>query len=164
MRFQFQLEGLLRVRRLLEQQARERLDESMSTLRSLDHRLAQASEWSRNTACARSTSAPIPAAELQFIESVLLQANMAIADCSRRKQAEEQRAAELRYAYLDARLERKTVDTLRNNALRLFQIEQARHEQSALDEIFLGKLIYSRNAVTHAAKPEPEMNHDRNLT
>ena len=54
---------------------------------------------------------------------------------SSRKQEEEQRAAELRAAYLQARRERKTVSTLRENALREFQTEQSRREQAEMDEI-----------------------------
>jgi flagellar export protein FliJ len=146
MRFQFHLEGLLRVRSLLERQARERLEASLSSIRALEHDLDEAARWSRQTAKISSTKKLLPAAELQFIESVLRQTGEAIAHCQRRKQAEEQRAAELRAAYLDARRERKTVSTLRENALHRFQTEQSRREQSELDEIYLGKLVHSRNA------------------
>jgi flagellar export protein FliJ len=146
MRFQFHLEGLLRVRRVLEREARGRLGESLSTIRELEHELAEAILWTQQTAKSRSAQEPIPAAEMQFIESVLRQTRDAIDRCAIRKQAEEQRAAELRFAYLEARRERKTVSTLRENALRQFQIEQSRREQHELDEIFLGKLIHARNA------------------
>lgn len=134
------------MRRLLEQQARERLEESMIEIRTIERRLTEAIQWNEQTARTRSEGAPLPAAELQFVESVLLQTKAAIADCQRRKQSAEQRAAELREAYLLARLERKTVSTLRENALRQFQIEQSRREQNQLDEIFLGKLIHARNS------------------
>jgi flagellar export protein FliJ len=157
MRFQFQLEGLLRVRRLLERQARERLDESMIKIRSLEQSLAEAIQWSENTARVSAAKRVLPATELQFIDSVLRQTKKAIADCERKKQYEEQHAAELRAEYLFARRERKTVGTLRENALRQFQIEQSRRDQSELDEIFLGKLIHMRNAAQQAAtirKPE----------
>lgn len=151
MQFRFQLEGLLRVRLLLERQARERLDETMMRVRFLEHSLAEATEWSRKTAAVCSSRNRIPAAELQFIESILRQTQAAIAHCQDQKEEEDERAAELRADYLFARRERKTVGTLRENALRQFQTEQARRQQSELDEMFLGKLLRSRNGAQQAA-------------
>ncbi len=160
MPFRFQLEGVLRIRKLLEDQARRRLDESMMHIRALEHSLAEASEWSRKTARLRASDQIIPAAEVQFIESVLRQTTEAIAQTHRQKQSEEQRAAEFRAAYLNARQERETVSTLRENALRRYQAEQSRRQQSEQDELFLGKLIGSRNATrqaraTSAPQPDP---------
>jgi flagellar export protein FliJ len=153
MRFQFQLEGLLHVRRLLEQQARERLDESMLRIRALEQNLAEAAEWIRQTARSSVCRKPLPACELHFVETVLGRTHEAIRQCELRKQAEERRASELRAAYLQARRERKTVSTLRDNALRQFQIESSRREQSALDELFLGKLLRSRNIAQTSGAP-----------
>ncbi len=130
----------------------------MMRLRALEHSLAEATEWSQNTAATRASNKLLPAAEVQFIESVLRQTAEAITRAQRQKQEEEQRAAELRAAYLDARRERKTVSTLRENALRQFQAEQSRRDQSELDEIFLGKLIHARNATGNPAKQNPEPN------
>ncbi len=146
MPFHFQLEGLLRLRRLLEDQARQRLDESMMRIRALEHSLTEAIDWSRNTARVRAAKGSLAAAEVQFIESVLRQTQAAIAQCQRQKQQEEQRAAELRAAYLIARRERETLSTLRDHALCRFQAEQSRRQQSELDEIFLAKQIHFRNA------------------
>lgn len=154
MGFRFQLEGLLRLRRLLERQACERLDESMMRLRALEHRLAEAAEWRQNTAATCASKQLLPAAEVQFIESVLRQTTEAITRGQHQKQEEEQRTAEFRASYLDARRERKTISTLRENALRQFRAEQARRDQSALDEMFLAKLIHTRNAVGKATNPE----------
>jgi flagellar export protein FliJ len=145
MRFHFPLEGLLRVRRLLEDQARERLEESMMRLGALEHRLAEAAQWNQQTARTCASSKPLPAIEMQFIESILRQTREAISQCQRQKQAEEQRAAQLRAAYLLARRERKTVSTLRDNALRQFQIEQSRRQQAEMDDRFLGKLLHARH-------------------
>ena len=150
MPFNFQFEGLLRVGRLLERQSRERLDESMMRIRALEHSLEEAIQWNQQTARTGSAKFMLPAAELQYIESVLHQSRTAIAHCRHQKESEEQRAAELRAAYLLARRERKTVSTLRENALRQFQIEQSRREQSEMDEIFLGKLIHTRHAMANA--------------
>jgi flagellar biosynthesis chaperone FliJ len=51
------------------------------------------------------------------------------------------------------------VETLRENALREFQTEQARREQATLDDSFLGKLLHSRNiARTATADANPELN------
>jgi len=145
MRFHFTLEGLLRVRKLLEDQARERLEESMMRVSALEHRLAEAAEWSRQTADSYASPKALPAIEMHFIESVLRQTREAIAQCQRQKLAEEQRAAQLRAAYLQARRERKTVSTLHDNALRQFQIEQSRRQQAEMDDHFLGKLLHSRH-------------------
>jgi flagellar export protein FliJ len=166
MRFQFRLEGLLRVRRLLERQARGRLDESLLCVRGLEHSLAEAAAWKQRTVKLRAAQKILPAAEVQFIESILRQTQEAIHQCQLQKQAEEQRAAELRTAYLDARRERKTVSTLRENALRQFQVEQLRLDQHELDEIYLGKLIHSRNAsaTPETASTELDSVDDRNLT
>ncbi len=150
MSFRFQLEGLLRVRRLLEDQARQRLDESMMHIRALEHSLAEAADWSRKTARARTSEKLLPAAEVQFIEFILRQTEEAIHRQQRQKQLEEQRASHLRAAYVDARRERETVSTLRQNALRHFQAEQSRRRQSELDEIFLGKLVHSRDSATES--------------
>jgi flagellar export protein FliJ len=150
MRFSFQLEGLLRVRRLLESHARERLDESMMRIRALEHSLAEAARWTQQTADLRTANTFLPAAELQFVESVLRRTQDAITHCRDQRHAEEQHAAELRAAYLHARRERKTIGTLRENALRQFQIEQSRRDQSDLDDIFLGKLVHSRIAKRQA--------------
>jgi len=159
MSFHFQLEAVLRLRSLLEDQARRRLDESMMHIRALEHSLAEAIQWSQETARVRASEKLLPAAEVQFIESVLRQTKKSIAHTQRQKQCEEQRAAGLRAAYLDARRERETLNTLRENAHRRYQTEQSRRQQSELDEIFLGKLIHSRNAARQAAAsaiPQPE--------
>lgn len=146
MRFHFQLEGLLRVRRLLELQARERLDESLMHLHALEHSLTDARRWHLQTARIRSSKNFLPACELQFVESVLHQAQEAIRQCEHRKEAAERTTSELRSTYLEARRARKTLSILREHALRQFQTEQARREQSSLDEMFLGKLVHTRNA------------------
>jgi flagellar export protein FliJ len=159
MRFQFSLEGLLRVRRLLERQARERLDESMMRIGALEHSLAEAQHFCEATAKVCSSQKPIPAIEVQFVESILRQTREAMAQCRLQKFAEEQRAAELRAAYLLARRERKTVSTLRDNALRQFQIEEARREQAEMDDRFLGKLLHARNIARQTnAGTNPEGN------
>jgi flagellar export protein FliJ len=160
MRFQFQLEGLLRVRLLLERQARERFEESIMRLHALEHRLAEAAQWSRDTAAQGSSQKGVAAAELQFIEAVLRQAQEAIAQGERQKQVEERRAADLQTAYLDARRERKTVGTLRKNAFRQFLAEQSRRDQSALDDAFLAKLIHTRNTA-RPSSPEANPEADR---
>jgi flagellar export protein FliJ len=131
----------------------------MMRIRALEQSLAQAVTWSRQAAQIRSSMKGLPAAELQFIESVLHQTQEAITQCQHQKLAEEQRATELRTAYLQARRERKTVSTLRANALQLFEAEQFRSEQNDLDEVFLGKLVRSRNAA-HLATSDatPELN------
>ncbi len=164
MRFRFQMEGLFRVRRLLEQQARERLDESMSRVRRLEHSLTDASKWVRQTEQTRMESAGLPAAELQYIDSVLRQTQRAMVTCEHQKHAEEQKSSKLRAAYLTARQGRETIETLRENALLQFNREQSRREQSTLDESFLAKLVHSRNAEKPDAKINPEALDDRNLT
>lgn len=164
MRFHFPLEGLLRVRRLLEVQARESLEKSMMRVAALESSVAEARRWTQETADLRAASQPLPAVELQYIECILQQTREAILQCERQKQAEEQRASELRASYLLARRDRKTVSTLRDNALKQFESEQARRRQSELDDYFLGKLLRERNAPQSGAGAEPKQNDDRNLT
>jgi len=156
MRFDFKLEGLLRVRKLLETQARDRLDESMMRIQALEHTLTEAHNWSESTARVLAAKGVLPACELQFADSVLHQAREGIRQCELRKKTEEQLAAELRASYMKARRGRKTISTLRENSLRLFQIEQARREQSALDEMFLGKMIHARNSNRKVSKATSE--------
>jgi len=156
MPFHFQLETVLRLRSLLEEQARRRLDEAMMHIHALQHSLDEAAAWSQQTARARAAETLLPAAEMQFIESVLAKTRQSIVLSQRQKECEEQRAAQLRAAYLDARRERETVSTLRDNALVKFQAEQYRRQQSEMNEIFLGKLTHSRNAAKHAGRePKP---------
>lgn len=154
MRFHFQLEGLLRVRHLLERQARERLDESLMRLHTLERSLTEAQRWSNQTARIRASKNFLPACELHFVESVLRQSREAIRQCEQRKEQEHQLSTELRNVYLQTRRERKTVSTLRENALLQFQIEQARREQSMLDEMFLGRLVHRRNAAHDGVEME----------
>jgi flagellar export protein FliJ len=122
----------------------------MMRIGALERSLAEAAQWSRETARICSPQKSLPAIKLQFIESILLQTREAIAQCHRQKQEEEQRAAQLRAAYLLTRRQRKTVSTLRDNALRQFQIEQSRRQQAEMDDLYLGKLMRSRNG----AQPE----------
>jgi flagellar export protein FliJ len=147
MRFHFPLEGLLHVRSLLEDQARDRLEQCMMRIGALEHSLAEAHEWSEKTARIRSSKKRLPATELQFIEAVLRQTETAIGQCLQQKQQEEERARVLRAAYLLARRDRKTVSTIRDNALRQYEIEQSRRLQSEMDEVFLGKLLHQHNRV-----------------
>jgi flagellar export protein FliJ len=153
MRFQFTLEGLLRVRKLLEDQAREHLEESMMRIAALEHSLMEAQQWSQQSARICSSQNRLPAIELQFIESILRQTREAIALCRKQKQEEEQRATELRAAYLLARRERRTISTLRDNALCRFQIEQSRRQQAEMDDHFLGKLLHARNGARPESNP-----------
>ena len=150
MRFHFPLEGLLHVRLLLEGQARDRLEQCMMRIGAFEHSLAEAHEWSDKTARIRSSKKRLPATELQFIEAVLRQTEAAIGHCQQLKQQEEERAGMLRAAYLLARRDRKTVSTIRDNALRQYEIEQSRRLQSEMDEAFLGKLLHQRNSVLQA--------------
>ena len=146
MKFHFPLEGLLRVRCLLEEQARERLEQCLMRIGSLERRLAEAQQWSLQTARICSSEKNLPAIEMQFVNGILSQTQEAMTRCYRQKQEEEERAGQLRAIYLLARRERKTVSTLRENALRQHQMEQARRQQAEMDDLFLGKLVYSRIA------------------
>ena len=164
MQFNFRLEALLRIRRLLERQARERLDGALEHERRLKRQLAEAASWREETA--RQTSdRPIPAAELHFVDSVLQQTARAATQCEEQRRRTEEQADELRRIYLASRRARKTVSTLRANALHQFQLEQARREQLALDEIFLGKLIRARTPDHPAESVTNETSSDdKNLT
>ena len=156
MQFHFSLEGLLRVRQLLEDQARERLDRSMMRIASLKRSLEDAQRWCVETAKACALNDKLPAVELQYIASILHRTREAIAQCRQEKQTEEERAGDLRAAYLAARRERETVGTLRENALRQFRMEQSRRQQSELDDHFLGRLSYARRKEQAGSEALPE--------
>jgi flagellar export protein FliJ len=144
MAFEFQLEGLLRVRRLFEQQAQQRLDESMMRLRGLERKLQDAIAWSAKTAGIAASAQSLPAAELIYIDNVLRQVRRAIERLRIKLQEEERRAIELRAAYLKARLERRMVSALRDDARRRYELEVERREQDEVDEIFLRNLSHAR--------------------
>ena len=144
MAFEFQLEGLLRVRRLFEQQAQQRLDESMMRLRGLERKLQDAIAWSAKTAGIAASAQSLPAAELIYIDNVLRQVRRAIERLRIKLQEEERRAIELRAAYLKARRERRMVSALRDDARRRYELEVERREQDEVDEIFLRNLSHAR--------------------
>ena len=144
MAFEFQLEGLLRVRRLFEQQAQQRLDESMMRLRGLERNLQDAVAWNAKTAGIAASAQSLPAAELIYIDNVLRQVRRAIERLRIKLQEEERRAIELRAAYLKARLERRMVSALRDDARRRYELEVERREQDEVDEIFLRNLSHAR--------------------
>jgi flagellar export protein FliJ len=152
MPFEFQLEGLLRVRRLFEQQAQQRLDESMMRLRGLERNLQDAVAWNAKTAGIAASAQSLPAAELIYIDNVMRQVRRAIERLRIELQEEERRAIELRAAYLKARRERRMVSALRDDARRRYELEAERREQDEVDEIFLSNLSHAHGS---AASSDP---------
>lgn len=150
MAFHFQLDAVLRIRKLVEEQARLRLDQSAMRLRRMEQSLTRAEEWSRQSVRARSSIKRLPGAEVSFSGMVMQQTRQAMEDCRKQIEAEEKRSAELREAYLTARMERRTLGTLRENALRSYEAEETRREQDELDESFLGKMARLRNNGTRS--------------
>jgi len=144
MRFEFQLEGVLRVRTLLENQARERLESSISHMHALEQSLHYAHLWREKTEQVLARKAFLPACEFQFVEMALRQASEAIQNCERLKKEAEAETSVLRDRYLSARRDRETLSTLRDRALSEFNMELARREQASLDDIFAGRSVYLR--------------------
>jgi flagellar export protein FliJ len=127
---------VLRIRRLMEEQAQRRLGECLIRIRAAERRLAEAEAWSEATARACHKTR-LPAAEWGFVDMVLRRTQEAIREHRRQLQAEERRATELRSAYLKARIERRKLSSLREQAWKLYEAETARREQDELDEAFL---------------------------
>jgi flagellar export protein FliJ len=144
MGFHFPLEGLLRVRRLLEEQSERRLQESLMRIGALEHSLDEATRWSQQTARLCAANQRLPAVEAQFIDRILRRTAEAMAACRHQLQSEQERASQLRAAYLRARREREMVSTLREQALERWEREQARRTQAEMDDRYLGKLVYGR--------------------
>ena len=141
MRFHFALNGVLHVHELLEEQARERLETCLLKLHAVEHRMADGRRWRERSARVRARMKKLPAIELQFVEQVLGQADVAIARLEAARVELERQSAELREAYLAAHRQRETLSTLREHALLRHRAEEHRLEQRVLDEFHLGKLL-----------------------
>lgn len=131
-RFRFRLEGLLRLRRLRERQARRELAEALRALRDAERRCQDAHgnlrEAERHLAQAQG------AWELRWwAEAVdVRRRQLEAAEASR---AEASRLADERWArFLQLRRDRKVVERVRERRWTLHRREQERREQAQLDE------------------------------
>jgi flagellar export protein FliJ len=144
MRFHFPLDGVLHVRLLLEEQARERLETCLLKLRAVEHRMSEGRRWRERSARVRARMKKLPAIELQFVEHVLGQADVALSRLEAARVELARQASELRAVYLGAHRERETLSTLREAALVRHRADELRREQRALDEFHLGKMLRAR--------------------
>jgi flagellar export protein FliJ len=144
MRFHFRLDGVLHVRLLMEEQARERLEACLLRLRAVEHRMAEGRRWRERSARVRARMKKLPAIELQYVEQVLSQADVALSRLEAARVELARQAADLRAVYLAAHRERETLTTLREAALVRYRAEELRREQRALDEFQLGKMLRAR--------------------
>ncbi len=144
MRFHFALDGVLHVHELVEEQARERLESCLLKLHAVEQRMADGRRWREHSSRVRARMKKLPAIELQFVEYVLNQADVALARLDAARAELARQAAGLREAYLAAHRRRETLSTLREQALLRHRNEEVRREQRALDEFHLGKLLRAR--------------------
>ncbi len=160
MRFHFPLDGVLHVRLLLEEQAREHLESCLLKLRAVEHRMAEGRRWRERSARVRARMKKLPAIELQFVEHVLGQADVALSRLEGARVELARQASELRAVYLAAHRERETLSTLREAALVRHRAEELRREQQTLDEFHLGKMLRTRSEerLVAAANQTPDEN------
>jgi flagellar export protein FliJ len=137
--FHFPLEGCLRHRRWLEQQAERQLAQSAHAvavvrveLASLKLGLTQA-RLDRRTALEEN----LTGAELHFADWTEVQHQLAVENCGLQLTAAELGLVEQQKAVLGARRERKVVERLRELRWADYEREVARREQQILDDRFL---------------------------
>jgi flagellar export protein FliJ len=134
-RFRFPLEGLLRVRRVRERQARRELADALRSLREAEARCEAIRATVREAEAAVVQSQA--AAELRAWAEVLdaRRRDLHVAEEDRAQRA--QRADELWARFLQARRERKAVSQVRSRRWRQYQQELARRQQTEADDLAL---------------------------
>jgi flagellar FliJ protein len=132
-RFRFRLQGLLRLRRLREREARRELAEALRALRQAEAR-CEAAQQALQHAEARVVQGR-DAQELRWWADAveLCRQQLASAEAARAEAA--RRVDELWARFLQLRRDRKVVEQVRERRWRLHQREQARREQAQLDEL-----------------------------
>lgn len=134
-RFRFRLEGLLRLRRLRERQARRQLADALRALRQAEARCHLARRAVRE-AEARVLHAQ-DARELRGWAEAMERRREELAAAERARAEASRHAEELWARFLQLRRDRKVVEQVRERRWRLHQREQARREQAQLDELAL---------------------------
>lgn len=134
-RFRFRLEGLLRLRRLRERQARRQLADALRALRQAEAR-CQLARRALQEAEGRVLHAR-DARELRGWGEAMERRREELAAAERARAEASQHADELWARFLQLRRDRKVVEQVRERRWRLHQKEQGRREQAQLDELAL---------------------------
>ncbi len=134
-RFRFRLEGLLRLRRLQERQARRQLADALRALRQLETvcQLARRAVREAEGQVLRAQDAR----ELRGWAEAMQRRRQELAAAERARVAASRHAEELWARFLQLRRDRKGVEQVRERRWRLHQREQVRREQAELDELAL---------------------------
>ncbi len=134
-RFRFRLEGLLRLRRVRERQARRELAQALRAVREAEER-CQTARAAVQEAEARVRDAQDAAALRWWGEAVELRRRQ-LAQAERAHDEASQRASALWARFLQVRQDRKVVEQVRQRRWKVHQREQLRREQALLDELVL---------------------------
>lgn len=134
-RFRFPLEGLLRVRRVRERQARRDLADALRSLRESEARceVVRATVRGAEDAVVRAQTA----AELRVWAEVLHARRRALRAAEEDRAQRAQRAEELWARFLQLRRERKAVSQVRSRRWQQYQQELARRQQAEADDLAL---------------------------
>ncbi len=148
MPFHFPLQAVLRYRQGIEHQQELRLRAANQQVARLRHILEQVEGRRRELESTQSQAltSGVTSAELRFglqCQTELLCAKQEIeGQLARAKQWRDQQRA----IFQQARRTRETLEAVRDRQLRLHQREAARHDQRALDDLFLLRREYLRHS------------------
>ncbi len=134
-RFRFPLQGLLRLRRLRERQARRELAEALRALRDAES-ACEAARLAVEQA-ERGLRAGQDAARLRWWAEALCHRRQRAAQAERLREELAQRVEVLWARFLQLRRDRKAVEQVRVKRWRLYQRELERREQAQADELVL---------------------------
>lgn len=134
-RFRFPLDGLLRLRRLREQNSRRELAEALRALRDAET-TCQAARTLVREAEHRLVEGR-HACELRAWAEALERRRQQLADAERLREEVARRTEALWARFLQLRRDRKAVEQVRQRRWRLYQRELGRREQAQADEFAL---------------------------
>ncbi len=134
-RFRFPLEGLLRLRRLREQESRRQLAEALKALRHAEAACQAARALVREAE--QGLVGSLQASELRGWAEALERRRQQLAGAERLREEAARRAETLWAHFLQLRRDRKAVEQVRQRRWRLYQRELGRREQAQADELVL---------------------------
>jgi len=134
-RFRFRLEGLLRLRRLRERQARRQLADALRALREAEARRESARQdlWEAEARVVQARDA----LDLRWWAEALEVRRGKLAAAEAEWQEVSRRCEELWARFLQLRRDRKVVEQVRQRRWQLHRREQERREQAQADELAL---------------------------
>lgn len=156
MPFRFPLQALLHFRQSLEHQQELRLRAANQQVAHVRHALEQLDGRIRQTQIQSSQylASGTTGAELSFLQTaegaLHAQRQELEGELLRRRHLRDQQER----IFLQARRERETFESLRNQQFRAYQLDQARREQRRLDDLFLMRKTY--------LEPKPQMCKSQN--